>query len=142
MHKLLVIVTLVLITALCGCTTEMGAARGERAVRHAGIEMDSVGILDRSLQSEYSGKIAIEGTGARRTPTDTVEVWSQIRNRTDYPLQIECRVQFFDKDKTPVEGPTAWQRVQLPPQALTVYKQSSLGTDNLNHFYIEIREGR
>lgn len=137
-----VVISLFLIVSLSGCVTETGAAPGKMAENHTGIKMDSVGILDRSLQDHNRGKISIEGTGARRTPTDTVEVWAQIRNRTDYPQQLECRVQFFDEDLAPTEGPSSWQRIYLPPQGLMVYKQASMGIDKLNHYYIEIREGR
>lgn len=138
MRKVLSISLLLLMSLaiLGGCATGTGTAR------QTGIQMDTVAILDPSLWNKKSYKISIEGNGARRTPTDTVEVWTQIRNHTGYPLQIEWRVQFFDQNKAPVEGPTAWQRVQLPPQALSVCRQSSLGTENLNHYYIEIREGR
>ena len=65
-----------------------------------------------------------------------------IRNRTDFPLQIEGRVQFFDESKAPVEGPTAWQRVFLPPQSVATYKESSTNVYDIGYYYIEIREGR
>ena len=138
----LTFIALLLAVSLSGCATEMGAADGQKSIYHRGIQMDSVGILDRSLQDKKSGKIAVESVGSRRTATDTIEVWAQIRNRTDYPLQIEGRVQFFDKDKAPVEGPGGWKRLHLAPQSLNVFKDFSLGTLNLSHYYIEIREGR
>ena len=114
----------------------------------ATLRMDSVVILDKSLQdwqgsqSRKRGKIAVERTGARRTETGTVEAWAILRNRTDHPLQIEGRVQFFDESQAPLEGPSAWQRVQLPPNSVETYRGNSTNVDRVKHYYIEIREGR
>ena len=122
---------------------------------NAGVRMNSVAILDRSLQQWYVyeksgeepiehgkvGKIAVEATGARRTPTGTVEAWAILRNRTDYPLQIEGRVQFFMKDKSPLEGPSAWQRTLLQPNAVANYREFSTNVEDIAYYYIEIREG-
>ncbi len=60
------------------------------------LNLDTVVILDKSLQDRKSGKLAIENSGARRTAAGTVEAYAVIRNRTDFPLQIEGRTQFFD----------------------------------------------
>lgn len=108
---------------------------------NAGLRLDTVAILDKSLQNATGGKLAVESTGARRSPTNTVEAYAVIRNRTDFPLQIEGRVQFFDAVGVPIEGPTMWQRVMLDPQGISAYKELSTRTD-VGHYYIEIREGR
>ena len=52
-------------------------------------------------------------------------MWAVLRNRTDYPLQIEGRSQFFDADQVPIEEPSAWKRVHLPPNAVGTYRESS-----------------
>ncbi len=122
----------------------------------AKIRMNAVAILDKSLQKWYviesnllgtieygkKGKIAVESTGSRRTPTGTLEAWTVLRNRTDYPLQIEGRVQFFDAGQMQVEDPSTWQRLMLPPNATAKYSDSSLGAKDITYYYIEIREGR
>ena len=100
--------------------------------------LNSVGITTDSLRY----KIAIEATNSKRTPTQTLEVWTQIRNRTDYPLQVECRVQWFDGKQAPVDKPTAWQRIHLPPNSLETYREFSTNIYDINFYYIEIREGR
>lgn len=120
-----------------GCTTMEGPTPGSR-VDAIEIKMNSVGILDKSLQK----KIAVESTGSRRTPTGTLEVWNVLRNRTNYQLQLEGRVQFFDKDKAPVEGPTAWQRLILSPNSVLSYKEFSTNVMDIAYYYVEIREGR
>lgn len=164
MKILLYAFTLVFMAAgFSGCTTtliEEGPFPGMKADSpspySAGIRMNSVAILDRELQNWYvyektligsvehgkKGKIAVESTGARRSPTGTVEAWAVLRNRTDYNLQLEGRVQFFDKNKAPVEGPTAWQRVFLPANAVSNYKELSTNVMDVGFYYIEIREGR
>jgi len=100
------------------------------------IRWNSVGIIDDKIAK----KIAVEQTNARRTATNTLEVWALLRNRTDYPLQIEARVQFFNANKEPIEGPTAWKRIYLPPNGIQKYFEYSTRTD-VNYYYIEIKEG-
>jgi len=129
-----------------------GAAPGVRVdddrAPYARVRMNTVNILDKSLQNwqgsskEKRGKIAVEANNARRTATGTLEVWATLRNRTDFPLQIEGRTQFFDRDQAPIEGPTAWQRVHLPPNSVATYKESSTNINDVAYYYIEIREGR
>ncbi len=148
-----------LMLTITGCSTvkvfEGPAPAMKVDGRYSGIRFNSVAILDDSLQQWYvwestlngpvehgkSGKIAVEKVGIRRSPTNTLEVYTVLRNRTDYPLQVQGRTQFFDNEKAPVEGPTAWQRIFLPPNAVSSYKEFSTRTD-AGYYYIEIREGR
>jgi hypothetical protein len=101
------------------------------------IRWNNVSLLDKSIEN----KILVEGTNSRRTATNTLEVWALLRNRTDYPLQIEARASFFDVSQAPLEGPTAWQRVMLPPNANGHYKEFSTRV-NIGFYTIEVREGR
>jgi hypothetical protein len=126
---------------------------------YATIRYNTAVILDKSLQDwSYKpkkflfweteedrrnvGKIAVESTGSKRTPTGTLEAYAVIRNRTNYPLQIEARTTYFDQDKVPCEQPTAWQRVFLQPNAVNTYKECSTKVQEVAYYYIEIREGR
>lgn len=106
------------------------------------LNLDTVVILDKSLQDRKSGKLAVENSGARRTASGTVEAYAVIRNRTDYPLQIEGRTQFFDAMGIPLGAPSQWQRLYLDPQSINGYRELSTGTAEVAHYYIEIREGR
>ena len=148
-----------------GCSTvdiREGAAPGVR-VPERGIRLNTVVILDESLQkwdgkvfdppwskifrfsSEEKrkyGKIAVEATNSRRTETGTLEAWATLRNRTSFPLQIEARTHFFDKTRAPLEGPTAWQRVHLAPKSVASYKERSTRVEGIGYYYIEVREGR
>lgn len=141
---------LIPLLALYGCAQENylkeGPAPGisihSANAPYATLRMNSVAILDRSLQSERGGKLAIESTTSRRTPTDTLEAIAVIRNRTNYQQVIEGRVQFFDAAGVPLEGPTAWKRIFLDPNGISAYREFSTRTADVANYYIEIREAR
>jgi hypothetical protein len=101
------------------------------------VRLNNVSILDDAI----AGKIAVQGSGADRTPTGNLDVWTQLRNRTDYPLEVESRVQFFDGREVPIEAPSAWQRLHLSPNEITTYREASTRPDAVFYF-IEIRAGR
>lgn len=133
-----------------------------------GIQMNSVNIIDTSLYYEMVGgtycngvqiapttaeaaaqqnsvaryKVTVEQTDSSRSATGTMEVLTILRNHTNFPLQIEGRTQFFDRNKSPVEDMSPWQRVQLPPKSIGTYKTVSNKREEVEFFYIEIREGR
>lgn len=102
------------------------------------VRLNNVGIVDDALRY----KIAVEGTNSRRAATDTLEVWAELRNRTDHPLQVECRVRWYDSAQAPIEQPTAWQRVYLEPNSFETFREFSTDVYNVAYYYVEIREGR
>lgn len=124
-----------------------GIAIHDQKSPNSTMHLDSINILDKSLQhigsrrDQYIGKISVERSGLRRSETGNIEVVAVIRNRTDYPLQIEGRVQFLDQNGLPIEKPSAWQRVYLSPQGVSAYREFST-TPDAKHYYVEIREGR
>lgn len=134
---------------LSGCVTQP-LAEGAKVARRvddaiapdARIHYNQVVILDRSLQNDKTGKLAVERQGARRNPTGTVRVIAQFRNRTDYPQAIEARVSFFDGQHVPVEKTSAWSRILLAPNATGVYEESSTMTSDVEHYLVEVREAR
>jgi len=134
---------------LAGCVAQPlaeGAKVGRRVddpiAPDARIHYDQVVILDRSLQNDRAGKIAVERQGARRTPTGTVRVMAQFRNRTDYTQAIEARVSFFDAGYVPVEKVSAWNRIIVPANGTGVYEESSTLTSDVAHYLVEVREAR
>lgn len=140
---------LALAALLAGCMTqplEEGAKVARRVddpiAPDARIHYDQVVILDRTLQNDRAGKLAVERQGARRTATGTVLVTAQFRNRTDYTQAIEARVSFFDTGKVPVEKVSAWSRVILPPNGTGVYEERSTRTSEVAHYLVEVREAR
>jgi hypothetical protein len=142
-----------LVVASTGCYQQPfteGAAPGEKiqstAAPNATIHLNQVVFLDRDLQgnedSHRASKVAVEQQGIAQTAGGTYNVYAIFRNRTEFPLQLECRVQFFGKSQEPVEGPSSWQRVFLPPLGVANYSESSMGVDNRTYYYIEVREGQ
>ena len=132
--------------ASTGCqTVREGAEPGIRVqdsrAPNAGIHMNSVAILDESLQSPtQGGKISVEQVKTRRTGTGTLEVMALLRNRTDFPLQIEARTHFFDGTEYPVEPPSGWTRIHLPGKSVNYYKAYSTHVEDVANFYVEVRE--
>lgn len=156
-QKLLPVALICLSCAAC-TTTQIyeGPSPGVRiehpSAPNAGIRYNSVAILDRNLHTSYVyengkidhgnvGKLAVENAGSRRSQTGTVEAWAMLRNRTNFQQVVEGRVTFFDQSKGPLEGPTEWQRIFLPPNSIGTYKEFSTSVSEVGYFYIEIREG-
>ena len=104
----------------------------------AQIRWNNVSLLDPSIQN----KILVEATNTRRTATGTLEAWATFRNRTNYPLQLEARSSLYDANQAPIEGPTAWQRVYLPPNATAHYTNPFATKIDIGFYTIEVREGR
>lgn len=143
---------IVIAAAGCQSTSHEGAMVAQRIdsphAPNAKIHLNQVVILDRDLQNipgettRKAGKITVERHGASRGPTGALDVYATFRNRTDYPLQLECRTQFFGTQEEPVEGASAWQRVMLPPLGVESFKGSSKAAGNVAFYYVEVREGR
>jgi hypothetical protein len=131
-----------LIVVLVGCAVNEGTYKSQYVPSgkyyQTGVYWDNFAITDKSIAK----KIAVERQGSERTATGTLEVWASLRNRTDFPLQVECRVQFFNADSAPVEGPSAWRRLMLPANTIATWRELSMGNGNIAHYYGEIREGR
>ena len=106
--------------------------------RTLGVELNTVALIDAGLELKVKAQV----TNARRTPTDTVEVWAVLKNLTNQPISVEGRTQFFDKDEAPVEGPTAWKRLFIPPNSMVTYREFSTRVQDVEYYYIEVREGR
>ena len=98
----------------------------------------SVMLLDANLP----GLVTVESSNVRRAPSGLVEAWALLRNLTNQALQLEARVQFFNQRREPVEGPTAWTRLYLPPHGRQAYRGRSSGAPGIALYYIEVRAGR
>ena len=102
------------------------------------VPLNSSAVLDKSI----SEKVYVRNASVRRTATGTVEVRSMIANCTDFPLQVEGRIQFYDADQAPSEPASAWKRVYLAPRSDGMFQEMSIGTDSVHFYIIEVREGR
>ena len=129
----------------CGKNFDEGPQQSVRVddenAPNARLNLDSVVILDKSVQSAGSSRIAVERHGARTSPTGTLEAFAVVRNRTDHAQQLEFRATFFDADGVPIEGPSGWRRIFFDPNMIQGYNEFST-KPNSQHYYIEIREAR
>lgn len=98
--------------------------------------LNSVNITDFAIIN----KVYVRTVNARRTPTGTVQVYSQVINCTDFPLNAEARVQFYDAGQAPSEPVSAWKRFALPPRTSNTFSESSIGTQNVAFYMVELRE--
>lgn len=103
-----------------------------------GVEFNTVSFIDEGLDQKVKAQV----TNAKRTASDTVEVWAVLKNLTGKQVVIEGRASFFDKDEAPVEGPTAWKRVFIPGNSMATYREFSTKVHEVGYYYIEVREGR
>jgi len=102
------------------------------------IPLNSVSMTDGAI----TNKVLVQSTSARRTETQTVQVFARMTNCTDFPLQVEGRTHFFDDNQVPVEPVSAWQRVFLPARSIGTYQESSTDARDVKTYLIEFREGR
>jgi hypothetical protein len=141
--KIAAVVALALLGA-CQTPYQEGARMGVRIndplAPNARIQFDQVVILDKGLQNSKTGKIAVEQQGARRTETGSLKVIATLRNRTDFPQVLEVRVSYFDSGFAPTEKTSAWSRVFLLPNGVASYEESSMATQAVAHYYVEIKE--
>ena len=139
----------VLLGFLTGCQTP--TASGSRVIektmeRYAPMRQGRVDIAvftDKVLRQLYGDttKIVVRSSGKRRTDSGVLEAWVELRNRSRHPLQVEARTSFYGEGQEPMEGPTAWQRVFLPPNSVGMYREFAT-KHGAAYYYIEIREGR
>jgi len=135
----LLIGSALLVLVACGASRNEGTnppvfITGERTE----VRWNGVSIVDDGI----AAKLAVQSSDSRRSETGTLEVWAHLRNRTDHALQIEGRVQFFDSEKRPIEGPSAWKRMYLDPNTMATFSEFSTRADGVAYYYIELREGR
>lgn len=99
------------------------------------ISLDAVQMTDKKIAKQ----VLVEALFARRTEADTVEVTARLVNCTNKPVQVDARASFLDVDQFPTEQTSAWQRVFLPPYATGVYRENSVGREQVANYLIELR---
>jgi len=118
---------------LASCSPREGAYEAQR---HRGyqVPMNNAGILSETL----SEVIAVEATNSRRTASNTLEVWAEVRNRETSRRSIAVRARFYDKNRAPIET-TRWSPMFVAPLSVTTYKTAATDLDAV-YYYVEIRE--
>lgn len=108
----------------------------EYGVRVAPIPLDSVLYATKAMMK----RVAVQGLFADRTEADTVRVTARLVNCTREAMQVVARTHFMDKTQRPTEKVSAWQSVFVQPGSLAVYSETSLATDSIATYLVELRE--
>lgn len=135
------------LSLMTGCAYKP-ADSTELTERTAPVTMNSVVFTDYSLKRTWTGgffsdgeryRLSVVQHGQRPTATGTTEVFTVLRNHTDYDYQIEARTQFFDQDGVPTDVKPTWQRTTVPANSLSTYRELSATTQPLQ-YRVEVRE--
>ncbi|CUA86714.1 hypothetical protein [Pseudidiomarina woesei] len=144
---------LVLTLAACGTTTQNGYTGANPVQRTITNELNTIVFIDHNLNRtditktifgekvSNTVKVTLDRSGMSNTATGQLEVWTMIRNRTDYDLQIEGKALFFDANQAPLMDESMWRRVYVPANGTAIYKETSLNSQ-AEYFLVELREGR
>lgn len=99
------------------------------------IPLDAVYVIDDAIRR----KVMPQELFARRTPNGSVELVARLVNCTDYPLQVQGRATFLDRDQIPTESASAWQTVFLEPRTFGTYREISIGGPEVVNYMIELK---
>ncbi len=117
--------------ALAACAPPPDPQAAVVPVRASNYEIpyNAVTFLDPTMERQFT----VEANGARRSPTNTLEVYFTIRSRADAPTRLTARARFFDAEKRPLEE-TRFSEFFLDPRGLK--NQSILSTSAAAAYYI------
>lgn len=93
----------------------------------------------RYLDRELARRVGVQATDASLNPTGTVQAWATFQNYTDYHQCLEARTVFLTGQREIVDGPTAWYKVQLPPNGIERYACDSIIEPRIQFYRIETR---
>lgn len=100
------------------------------------MQVNGVGLLEPALQKS----LVVEANGARRTPTNSLEVYVTFRNRLDAPARITARTRFMDAEKRPIDE-TQWTEVFLERRGMKNYSAVSKSAE-ASYYYVEVQPAR
>lgn len=148
MKKLLLLFVLI---SSCALAQEVKIYDDKIEQRREGLNLNKVIFVDHALNRvelnekkntrHQTIKVSLQKAGARRSPTSSLEIWSVLKNHTDYDLQVEGRALFFDADEVPMDDQSAWKRMYIPANSFATYREFSI-SPQASYFIIELREGR
>lgn len=98
------------------------------------IDLNAVQFTDKALARQ----VLVEGLFARRTETDTVEVTARFINCTSQPVEVQARSSFMDQTQVPTEPTSVWSRVFIPAYGTGVYRERSMGRDEVQYYLVEL----
>ncbi|TAE32381.1 MAG: hypothetical protein EAY65_07105 [Alphaproteobacteria bacterium] len=87
-------------------------------------------------------KIMPRSVRTNRTETGTANVEANLVNCTDYPLSVQARTQFYNKNNVRTEDVSGWTTLFLGAHSSETYQMQSISGDEAVRFSIELRENR
>jgi uncharacterized protein YcfL len=145
------LVLLLMFSVTCAFAQETKIYDDKIEQRREGLNLNKVIFVDHALNrvelnekknsKHQTIKVSLQKAGARRSPTNSLEIWSVLKNHTDHDLQLEGRAMFFDSDEVPMNDQTAWKRMYIPANSFATYREFSI-SPQASYFIIELREGR
>jgi len=100
------------------------------------IALSTVSITDTALLR----RVVVQDVKALRKPSGQLNVYARIVNCTDFPIILEARTQYLDRNQIISEPVTGWKRMHLPARTLGNYQESSIMQPMPDSFLIELRE--
>ncbi len=100
------------------------------------IALSTVSITDTALLR----RIVVQDVKAMRTQHQQLNVYARIINCTDYPIILQARTQYLDRNQVLAEPVTQWKRMHLPARSIGNYQESSILQPMPDSFLVELRE--
>lgn len=99
------------------------------------IPLDAVQYTDYTLTKQ----VVVQTLMARRTQTNTVQVYARMINCSGQPVVVGTRTTFMDATQFPTEPQSAWKNVFIQPFATADYNESSTSV-NVANYLVELRD--
>lgn len=98
--------------------------------------LSTVSISDFGLRN----RLLVQSVNGMRGTDGRLNVYVRYVNCTDYPMIIESRTQFLNRNQGLSEPVTGWKRTVMPPNTIGNYNESSVRTPSPHNFIVEVRE--
>jgi len=104
-------------------------------------KLNRIILNEKNKTTHQTLKVSLQKYGARLSQTNSLEVYTILKNHTDYDQQVEARTIFFDAAQTPLDDTSAWTRMYIPANSFGTYREYSVSPD-AKYYVVEIREGK
>jgi len=138
MKRVLLLASVVIIPVLVGCASRREGPHQAVAVPAAALEERETAVV---LDDILSKKISVEAQSARWTEDRRLQVFANIRNRTDFVKNVDVQTILKEESGFSLGDETAWKREILGPNETKTYTATSLN-DRARKYTIRIREGQ
>jgi hypothetical protein len=119
------------VVCLCGCHGPYQAKSDEDfPLEH----QENISLMDKKLQKW----MRIDALSYDYTSDGRLEVYCEMRNRTDVNLEIMVQTQFKDAAGRLLEDKTNWETIVIPKNATIDYRPAAM-TERARNFIIRVK---